>query len=67
MMNGRRESDSFIVSGKPSNKVRDNKRVAEKVERRGLAKGNPSKRNRVRTLCRITLPSELERVRQAKG
>jgi hypothetical protein len=43
MTNGSRESDSLIVSGKPSNKVRDNKRVAEKVERRGLAKGNPSK------------------------
>jgi hypothetical protein len=42
-MNGCGESDSQIVSGKPSNKIRDNKRVAEKVERRGLAEGNPSK------------------------
>jgi len=67
MMNGRRESDSLIVSRKPSNKIRDNKRVAEKVERRGLAKGNPSKRNRAWTLCRRTLLSELERVRQVKG
>jgi hypothetical protein len=67
MMNGRRESDSFIVSGKPSNKIRDNKWVAERVERRRLAKGNSSKRNKGWTQCRITLPNELERVRQATG
>ncbi len=64
MMNGRRESDSFIVSGKPSNKVRDNKRVAEKVERRGLAKGNSVERNKDRALNRVTLPSEPTRIRQ---
>ena len=46
MMNGRRESDNFVVSLKPSNKACDNKQAAEKVERMGLAKGNPSKRNR---------------------
>lgn len=44
--NGSRESDSLIVFGKPSNKIRDNKRVAEKVERRGLAKGNPANETR---------------------
>jgi len=32
-------SDSFIVSEKPSNKIRDNKRMAEEVEKRRLAKG----------------------------
>jgi hypothetical protein len=37
MTNGSRESDSLIVSGKPSNKVRDNKRVAEK----GAGQGEP--------------------------
>ncbi len=37
-MNGYRESDSPIVSEKPSNKTGDNK--AEEVEKRGLAKGN---------------------------
>jgi hypothetical protein len=67
MMNGYRESDSFIVSEKPSNKGRDNKRSAERVERRGLAKGNSSKRNRGQAQNWITLPSELERVRQAAG
>ena len=45
MMNGSRESDNFIVSGKLSNKACDNKQAAEKVERRELAKGNPSMRN----------------------
>ena len=39
-MNGYRESDSPIVSKKPSNKTGDNKPVAEEVEKRGLAKGN---------------------------
>ncbi len=60
----RRESDSLTVSKKPSNKPRDNKRVAEKVERRRLAKGNPSKRNGVWTQGRLTPPSELDRIRQ---
>ena len=45
-MNGYRESDSPIVSEKPSNKTGDNKPGAEKVEKRGLAERNPSKRNR---------------------
>ncbi len=66
-MNGYRESDSHIVSEKPSNKGRDNKRSAERVERRRLAKGNSSKRNRDQAQNWITLPSELERVRQADG
>ena len=65
MTNGYRESDSLIVSEKPLNKGRDNKRSAERVERRGLAKGNSSKRNRGQAQNWITLPSELERVRQA--
>jgi hypothetical protein len=65
MMNGCRESDSLIVSEKPSNKVRDRKRATERVERRRLAKGNSSKRNKGQTQCWTTLPHELERVRQA--
>jgi len=63
-MNRCRESDSLIVSEKPLNKICDNKHVAEKVEKRRLAKGNPSKRNKGWTQSQITLPSELERVRQ---
>ena len=66
MVNGYRESDSLIVSGKPLNKIRDNKRMAEEVEKRRLAKRNPSKRNRGQTQCWVTLPNELERIRQAE-
>ena len=66
MTNGSRESDSLIVSGKPSNKACDNKQAAEMAERRRLAKGNPSKRNRNGTQCpKLFLHSELERIRQA--
>ena len=44
-----RESDSFIVSEKPSNKIRDNKRMAEEVEKRRLAEGNLAEQNKGRT------------------
>jgi len=64
-MNGYRESDSPIVSGKPSNKTGDNKPVAEKVEKRGLAERNPSKRNRNQAQSWIFLPNELDRIRHA--
>ena len=64
MMNGCRASDSLVVSGKPSNKIRDNKRIAEEVEKRRLAKGNRVRQNKDRTLSRATLQSELNRIRQ---
>ena len=64
-MNGYRESDSLIVSKKPLNKTGDNKPVAEKVEKRGLAKRNPSKRNRSQAQSWIILPNELDRIRHA--
>jgi hypothetical protein len=64
-MNGYRESDSPIVSGKPSNKTGENKPVAEEVEKRGLAKRNPSKRNRNQAQSWIFLPNELDRIRHA--
>ena len=67
MMNGYRESDSPIVSEKLSNKAGDNKPVAEKVEKRGLAERNPSKRNRNQTQSWIFLPNELDRIRYAAG
>ena len=65
-MNGYRESDSPIVSGKPSNKTGDNKPVAEEVEKRGLAKGNSVERNKGRALNRGTLQSEPTRIRRSK-
>jgi hypothetical protein len=63
-MNGYRESDSPIVSEKPSNKTGDNKPVAERVEKRGPAKGNSVERNKDRAQNRGTLPSEPTRIRQ---
>lgn len=62
-MNGYRESDSLIVSKKPLNKIGDNKPMAEKVEKRRLAKRNPSKRNRSQAQSWIVLPNELDRIR----
>ena len=64
-MNGYRESDILIVSKKPLNKVSNNKRMAEKVEKRRMAERNPSKQNRGRAQNRITLPNELDRIRHA--
>jgi len=63
--NEHRESDSPIVSRKPSNKTGDNKPVAEKAEKRGLAERNPSKQNRNQAQSWIFLPNELDRIRQA--
>ena len=64
-MNGYRESDSFIVSGKPLNKIGDNKPMAEEVEKRRLAERNPSKRNRSQAQYWVILPIELERIRHS--
>ncbi len=63
MMNGYRESDSFIVSVKPLNKIGDNKPMAEEVEKRRLAERNPSERNRSQAQNWIILPIEPERIR----
>jgi len=65
MMNGYRESDILIVSEKPLNKICDNKRMAEEVEKRRMAERNPSEQNRGRAQSRITLPNELDRIRHA--
>ncbi len=64
-MNGYRESDSFIVSWKPLNKIGDNKPMAEEVEKRRLAERNPSRRNRNQAQYWVILPSELERIRHS--
>ncbi len=63
MMNGYGESDRFVVSGKPLNKIGDNKLMAEEVEKRRLAERNPSKRNRSQAQNWVLLPIELERIR----
>ena len=57
-----RESDSFIVPRKPSNKGRP-MGPAEKVEGRELAKGNGAEHTRSRTQRRGLLSHEPSRVR----
>jgi RNA-directed DNA polymerase len=70
MMNGRRKSDRLVVATKPANKAGEgatdaNAPVAERVERRGLAKGKPPRQNTNRALDRVTVQSALGRIRQA--
>jgi group II intron reverse transcriptase/maturase len=70
MMNGRRKSDRSVVATKPANKVGatvSNTEVttAERVERRGLAKGKPLGQNTNRALDREVVQSALTRIRQA--
>ena len=64
MMNGCRKSDSLIVSEKPANNICDNKHMAEQVEKRPLAKGNPIQQNKSRTQGRGILQRELDRIWQ---
>ena len=65
MMHGRGKSDRPIVPEKPANKAHGAPWMAEQVEGRGLAKGNPRQQNKDRTLRREALQSKLERIRQA--
>lgn len=65
MTNEHGKSDKPIVPKKLANKGCGEPRPAERVEGRGLAKGNPDQQNRDRTQSRTDLPSVLERVRQA--
>jgi RNA-directed DNA polymerase len=63
MMNGHGKSDSSVVPEKSLNKTCE--KVAEGMEERELAKGNPLVRNASRTQSRTGAPSALERVREA--
>lgn len=65
MMHGHRESDNSIVSEKPVNKAAMQEAAAEPVEKRELAKGNPSEQTKARTQRRSTLQHALTRIRQA--
>ncbi len=65
MTNGRGKSDGPILPEKLPNKA--GRPAAEAVEGRGPTKGNPPKRNALRTQGRAGAPSALERVRQAAG
>jgi len=62
-MNGHRKSDRPKVPGKSPNKA--GQPVAEEMEGRGLAKGNPSQQNASRTQSRQDALSALDRVRRA--
>ncbi len=63
MKNDRRKSDRPVVVTKPSNKATEV--AAERVERRGLAKGKTPRQNTNRTLDRNIVQSALGRIRQA--
>src|SRR5260370_17909091 len=70
MMNERRKSDRPVVATKPVNKVGSSTNdvevsMAERVERRGLAKGKPPRQNTNRALDRANVQSALGRIRQA--
>ena len=62
MMDGQGKSDRLIVPKKATNKARE--LVAEALEGRSLAKGNPRERDTIRTQGREVVSSALERVRQ---
>ena len=62
-MNGRRKSDGPVVPLKSPNNA--GQPVAEAMEGRGPAKGNPPPQNAPRTQGRESAPSALERVRLA--
>jgi len=63
MKNDRRKSDRPVVATKFSNKATEV--AAERMERRGLAKGKTPRQNTDRTLDRIIVQSALGRIRQA--
>lgn len=68
MMNGERKSDRLIVAEKLVNKDETSGQatsLAERVERRSLAKGNSSRQNTSRAQDRIAVQSALGRIRQA--
>ena len=64
-MNARGKSDRPIVPEKFPNKGSGAPRLADGMEERGLAKGNPRQRTRCRTQSRLDLQCALAWVRQA--
>src|SRR6202140_5159487 len=62
MMNGRGESDSAIVAGKPTNKAE--RSAAELAEPRAEAKGNAGQQSTRRAQNRVSVSQALERIRQ---
>jgi group II intron reverse transcriptase/maturase len=62
-MHGHGKSDRLVIPAKPPNKA--GQPVAEVAEERGLAKENAGQQNTHRTQSRGSVPSALDRVRQA--
>src|ERR1700732_4663165 len=62
MMNGRGESDSAIVAGKPTNKAE--RSAAEPAEPRAEGKGNAGQQSTRRAQNRVSVSQALERIRQ---
>jgi hypothetical protein len=62
MMNGRGESDSAIVAGKPTNKAE--RSAAEPAEPRVEAKGNAGQQSTRRAQNRVSVSQARERIRQ---
>ncbi len=66
MSKWRRKSDRLVVPAKPANKAFERcSNVAELVEERSLAKGNPNQQNSRRTQCPASVNSALDRIRKA--
>ena len=63
-MDGCGKSDNPIVPEKAANKEAGGPVSAERLEERGLAKGNAQRQNRLRTQSRARLQSELAGIRQ---
>ena len=63
MMRGHGKSDTSIVLRKSSNKVRQ--RTTERMEGRELAEGKTLEQTTFRTQSRGSVPSALERIREA--
>ena len=63
MRNERGKSDRPVVPVKSSNKA--GRPVAERMEGRGLTKGNPQQQNASLTQSRTDAPSALQRICQA--
>jgi hypothetical protein len=64
MMHGHGKSDSSIIPGRPTKEAGPG--AKESVEGRGLAKGKTPERNMPRTQSRSSMPSALERIRDAR-
>jgi group II intron reverse transcriptase/maturase len=63
-MNDSRKSDKPVVPEKGANKGRGGPLLAERLEERGLAKGNPGKQIRFWTQGQVDLQHALDRIRE---